>query len=401
MNYYGNQNYPYNYTQPNPNYQIQNTEQAEKNKKYQEELKSIIGSLYPTLTDVQINGIIVLKERMEKAIAESVSIKSNSGIIKSLVSKSKNRFCYDGFDLDLSYITARIIVMGFPATSLEGIYRNKMDDVKRFFNTRHQFHYKIYNLCSEKTYPKDTFYRQGYYPFMDHEAPPLDMIYPFCQDAKAFMEEDPKNVVAIHCKAGKGRSGTFVCCLMLFLRSFISSDECMAYYGIMRTGNGKGITIPSQIRYVKYFEKILTGNLYPLKTTKKIIIRKIIIYGMPVFSTFGSTCTPTFVIENGPRSYKYIDYIRKKESFESFGNVEFYLGVRGFEVQGDVKVEFYHIGVINKDKIFKFWFNTNFLTSDTKLVLNKNEIDKACKDVDCKNFKQNFKVEVDYLVYYN
>ena len=50
--------------------------------------------------------------------------------------------------------------MGLPSTSLEGIYRNNMEDVKRFFNTRHTNHYKVYNLCEEKTYPKDSFFNK-------------------------------------------------------------------------------------------------------------------------------------------------------------------------------------------------------------------------------------------------
>jgi phosphatidylinositol-3,4,5-trisphosphate 3-phosphatase/dual-specificity protein phosphatase PTEN len=91
--------------------------------------------------------------------------------------------------------------MGKPSTSIEGIYRNKLEDVKEFFNSRHPNHYKVYNLCQELVYPENIFYKQGYFPFQDHEAPPLNLIRPFCEDAKKFLEEDNKNVVAIHCKA--------------------------------------------------------------------------------------------------------------------------------------------------------------------------------------------------------
>ena len=289
--------------------------------------------------------------------------------------------------------------MGLPSTSIEGIYRNNMEDVKKFFNTRHREHYKVYNLCEEKTYPKDTFYKQGYYPFFDHEAPPLTLIVQFCEDAKKFLDENEKNIVAIHCKAGKGRTGTFICCLMIYLNMFETADESLAYYSMMRTGNGRGVTIPSQIRYVHYFEDIVKKKINPTVNPKQIVIRKIKMVSIPGFSRVGWSCSPTFTIENGERCYKYFEYIKKRETFNlSMNEVEFHLGVGGFEVGGDVKITFFNVGMIgNKDKIFKFWFNTNFLSEFNKFELTKVEIDKACQDSACKNFKDDFKIIVTYF----
>ncbi len=47
-------------------------------------------------------------------------------VARRLVSKKKKRFQTDGFDLDLTYVTPRIIAMGFPSVNLESMYRNKV-----------------------------------------------------------------------------------------------------------------------------------------------------------------------------------------------------------------------------------------------------------------------------------
>jgi len=103
-------------------------------------------------------------------------------------------------------------------------------------------------------------------------------------------------VIAVHCKAGKGRTGLMLsaylvsdvaglssaCCLrcvhvQLFSEMFLSASNALDFFGTKRTANGKvclgttfvprtihglpcfvqGVTIPSQQRYVSYFESFL------------------------------------------------------------------------------------------------------------------------------------------------
>ena len=187
---------------------------------------------------------------------------------------------------------------------------------------------------------------------------------------------------------------------MIYLSIFKTADEALAYYGIMRVGDGRGVTIPSQIRYVNYFEKILDKKIDINVNPKKIVIRKIKLSNAPGFSRVGWNSSLTFSIDNGEKnSYKYYDYIKKRETFNlNMGEIEFHLGVKGFEVSGDVKFTFYNVGMIGtRDKIFKFWIHTKFLPEGNKFCLTKMEVDKACKDTANKNFKEDFKVEVYYL----
>eukprot|EP01027_Heterolobosea_sp_BB2_P015315 GEZU01021925.1.p1 GENE.GEZU01021925.1~~GEZU01021925.1.p1 ORF type:complete len:126 (+),score=10.01 GEZU01021925.1:123-500(+) len=82
-------------------------------------------------------------------------------IPRRLVSKEKKRLQDGDFDLDLSYITDRVIAMGFPSQDLEGLYRNPMPEVQRFVELHHKDRYKVYNLCSERSYDPAFFHHRG------------------------------------------------------------------------------------------------------------------------------------------------------------------------------------------------------------------------------------------------
>ncbi|KAB2597658.1 dual-specificity protein phosphatase PTEN-like [Pyrus ussuriensis x Pyrus communis] len=69
--------------------------------------------------------------------------------------------------------------------------------------------------------------------------------------------EGVENVVVVHCKAGMARTGVMICSLLLFLKFFPMAEEAMNYYNHIRCMDGKTLVLPSQIRYVKYFEHIL------------------------------------------------------------------------------------------------------------------------------------------------
>lgn len=362
---------------------------------------------YPPLCVSQIKSATITQVK----IIEFIDYLAMTAKIRSLVSKKKKRYKEDGFNLDLTYIYDNIIAMGFPADKLEGVYRNPIDEVVRFLDSKHYNHYRIYNLCSERHYDSSKFHnRVAEYPFDDHCPPTLELLRAFCEDVDSWLAQDKRNVAAIHCKAGKGRTGVMICAYMLHKGLVADSTSALNYYGEKRTHDNRGVTIPSQKRYVDYYHELVKFNL----NYRPIGIILCSIHLEPTPPNFINT---HFVIY-------HLDQHNRCRQVEYFFEEPLY-------VHGDIKIEFYQqkSKISKKEKLFSFWFNTFFAvgnnhhnhhhnnnnnnnnnhhhnhhvdnqrrygmdmtSNDLKLVFYKEHLDKAYKDTTNKLFGEDFKV---------
>ncbi|KAI3665689.1 hypothetical protein L6452_44319 [Arctium lappa] len=322
---------------------------------------------------------------------------------RHMVSQNKRRYQEGGFDLDLTYITDNIIAMGFPAGDMssglfgyfEGFYRNHMEEVIKFFETHHKDRYKVYNLCSERLYDASLFAgKVASFPFNDHNCPPIHLVPLFCQSAYSWLKADILNVVVVHCKAGKARTGLMICSLLLFLKFFPTAQECIDYYNQRRCVDGKGLILPSQIRYVKYFERILKDFNGESPPGRRCMLRGFRLHECPYWVRPSITISDhngvLFTTRKHPKTKNLMPedfWIRAPTK----GIVVFALpGEPGLtELTGDFKIQFH-----DRQGDFYCWLNTTMM--ENRLVLNGSDFDDFEKR---KLPVPGFKVEVVMIDY--
>lgn len=316
-----------------------------------------------------------------------------TSLIRNVVSKNKKRFQQDGFDLDLSYITPQIVAMGYPSSGFESNYRNPAKEVLRLLESKHKNNWKIYNLCEERQYDPSTFFaRVESFGFKDHQAPPLVLMSPICKNITRWLTDKDK-VVCLHCKAGKGRTGTIIAAYLLESGKCKTAQEALDFFGVARTKDGKGVTIPSQRRYVHYYERCLK-NGFP-KVDRVLYLTEIKWSQCP-----NDGCKPYFkVVLLDKDVFNFSEKVKDLKRFDlenHVGPITFQAG--GVSVKGDIYVAFYDLDLKKKKNkpIIAFWINTN-MVDDCKVLLRRNELDgKIRKDKKFKNFPVDFAIVVKF-----
>ncbi|KAF1782990.1 Tensin phosphatase, lipid phosphatase domain [Phytophthora cactorum] len=186
--------------------------------------------------------------------------------------------------LNFSYVTENLVAMGFPNMNL-GTNRtllkdNPIDLVAMYLNDKHGGHYMIWNL-SEETYDYTYFDNQVLeFNFPGHPAPPLGLVFKICSSIESWLQADEKNLAAVHCLTGKGRTGTVIACYLAWVGQFPNAMESLEYVAEQRQTSVEKLTIPSQRRYIQYFNNVMDG-VKP--RSSPLLLRRVIINTIPVF----------------------------------------------------------------------------------------------------------------------
>ena len=262
----------------------------------------------------------------------------------------------DNKSLDIAKITPRMYAMSYPSDSfLESMYHNSQDDIAEYLNKNHPNKYLIFNL-SGIPYDREKFNNSVIdYFWPDHKAPPLYDIFKIIYQAYNFLGKDKENVICIHCLAGKGRTGTICCSLLLYGKIFRCSEDANDYFSLKRFKKlNKGVQEPSQVRYIQYFDKMLDIQRFKGLSMKVYEIKNVFISGIKMNN--GESLT-----------YKF------ETNFYKEKDAQYYLSnENGQIVVGDVTINIY------RNDALKAWvfFNTFFIEpQNNRLFFHIKDID--------------------------
>lgn len=166
--------------------------------------------------------------------------------------------------LDLCYVTDSIIATSGPSgTYPQRAYRNPLDQLVKFLDKNHADKWAIWEFRAEGTgYPDEEVYGRIYhYPWPDHHPPPFALVPRIVASMRNWLKADKERVVVVHCKAGKGRSGTVSCSYLIAEEGWKVEDALKRFTERrMRPSFGPGVSIPSQLRWVGYVDRWTKGG---------------------------------------------------------------------------------------------------------------------------------------------
>ncbi|KAI1760070.1 phosphatases II [Hypoxylon sp. FL1150] len=247
--------------------------------------------------------------------------------------------------LDLCYVTDNIIATSGPSqTYPQRAYRNPLDRLVAFLDSKHGKNWAIWEFRGEGTgYPDELVYnRIRHYPWPDHHPPPFRLVPLIVASMRNWLSgndldadgggvDDGKNrlvgkilntwkdkksdrVVVVHCKAGKGRSGSMACSYLIAECGW-TPEEALARFTErrMRPKFGAGVTIPSQLRWIGYVDRWTKGG-------KKYVDRGLEIVEIHVWGLRSGVKLSVEEFVEGGRKIKVAHTFTKKERMIVEGN---------------------------------------------------------------------------------
>ncbi|KAM3585609.1 uncharacterized protein V6R79_022706 [Siganus canaliculatus] len=283
----------------------------------------------------------------------------------------------ESYEVDLVYITERIISLSFPAGTEERSYTTNLKEVATMLRSKHGEHYLVLNLSEQRVDLTKLNPKVLEFGWPDHHAPALDKICSMCKAIDTWLNGDQRNVVVLHNKGNRGRTGVVVAAYMHYSNISASADQALDRFAMRRFYEDKALPVgqPSQKRYVRYFNGLLSGHIKI--NNKPLFLHHVIMHGIPNFESKGG-CRPFLKIYQAMQPV----YTSGIYNVQGDSNTSICITIEpGLLLKGDILLKCYHKRYRNptRDVVFRVQFHTCAI-HDLGVVFGKNELDETFRD---------------------
>ncbi|XP_038577155.1 tensin isoform X4 [Micropterus salmoides] len=302
---------------------------------------------------------------------KSVEIRQKQSRSQSVVQAME-----ESYEVDLVYITERIISVCFPAGAEERSYVTNLKEVATMLRSKHGEHYLILNLSEWRSDLSKLNHKVLEFGWPDHHAPALDKICSMCKAIDTWLNGDSRNVVVLHNKGNRGRTGVVVAAYMHYSNISASADQALDRFAMRRFYEDKALPVgqPSQRRYVRYFNGLLSGHIKI--NNKPLFLHHVIMHGIPNFEAKGG-CRPFLKIYQAMQPV----YTSGIYNVQGDSNTSICITIEpGLLLKGDILLKCYHKSYRNttRDVVFRVQFHTCAI-HDLGVVFGKSELDETFK----------------------
>ncbi|KAM3620946.1 uncharacterized protein V6R79_003955 [Siganus canaliculatus] len=281
------------------------------------------------------------------------------------------------YDFDLTYITERIISVFFLPDLDEQRYRRNLQEVASMLKSKHQDKFLLLNLSEKRHDITRLNPKVQDYGWPDLHAPPLDRICAVCKAMETWLTSDPLNVVVLHCKGNKGKTGVIVAAYMHYSKISAGADQALTTLAMRKFCEDKVSSSlqPSQNRYIYYFGGLLSGTIK--MNSSPLFLHQVLIPSLPNFQA-GGGFYPFLKI------YQSLQLVYTSGVFDPQSSRARKLCVTmepALLLKGDIMVMCYHrrSRTAEREVVFRVQFHT-CTVHGAQLWFGKTELDLACTD---------------------
>lgn len=281
------------------------------------------------------------------------------------------------WDLDLTYVTERILAASFPARPDEQRHRGHLRELAHVLQSKHRDKYLLFNLSEKRHDLTRLNPKVQDFGWPELHAPPLDKLCSICKAMETWLSADPQHVVVLYCKGSKGKLGVIVSAYMHYSKISAGADQALATLTMRKFCEDKVAAElqPSQRRYITYFSGLLSGSIR--MNSSPLFLHHVLVPVLPAFEP-GAGFQPFLKI------YQSMQLVYTSGIYHVAGPGPQQLCISlepALLLKGDVMVTCYHKGSRGTDRtlVFRVQFHTCTIHGP-RLTFSKDQLDEAWTD---------------------